>query len=207
MLESDYRLREAAAERLAPLRVLPQHAGAPDAGMLPCASAVMAAGPGVLPAVERLAPAEKVGEAHGRGRRALRGWGRVGLRGDRDRDGLWGDRLMPSWLTDAVVVAAITGLLGVIGGRISSSGAVRAASVQAAAHERELIAAPYLELAERVAVLEREAQELRKRLNTMIDSERRWQAGWDELRRNWPDVRQRVMPPPYPTKNFRGEDG
>lgn len=38
MLESDYRLREAAAERLAPLRVLPQHAGAPDAGMLPCAS-------------------------------------------------------------------------------------------------------------------------------------------------------------------------
>ena len=114
---------------------------------------------------------------------------------------------MPSWLTDAVVVAAITGLLGVIGGRISSSGAVRAASVQAAAHERELIAAPYLELAERVAVLEREAQELRKRLNTMIDSERRWQAGWDELRRNWPDVRQRVMPPPYPTKNFRGEDG
>lgn len=114
---------------------------------------------------------------------------------------------MPSWLTDAVVVAAITGLLGVIGGRISSSGAVRAASVQAAARERELIAAPYKELAERVAVLEREAQELRKRLNMMIDSERRWQAGWDELRSNWTDVRKRVEPPPYPTKNFRGEDG
>lgn len=39
MLESDYRLREAAAERLAPLRVLPRYAGTPDAGMLPCASA------------------------------------------------------------------------------------------------------------------------------------------------------------------------
>lgn len=114
---------------------------------------------------------------------------------------------MPSWITDAVVVAAITGLLGIIGGRISASAAVRAASVQSAERERELIAAPYKELAERVAVLEREAQELRKRLNTMIDSERRWQAGWDELRRNWPDVRQRVKPPPYPTKNFRGEDG
>ena len=46
MLESDYRLREAVAERLAPLRVLPRHAGAPDAGMLPCASAVTAPGTG-----------------------------------------------------------------------------------------------------------------------------------------------------------------
>lgn len=106
---------------------------------------------------------------------------------------------MPSWLTDAVVVAAITGLLGIIGGRISSSGAVRAASVQAAERERELIAAPYRELAERVAVLEREAKELRRRLNSMIDNERRWQEGWDELRRNWPDMRMRVEPPPYPT--------
>lgn len=106
---------------------------------------------------------------------------------------------MPLWLTDAVVVAAITGLLGIIGGRISSSGAVRAASVQAAERERELIAAPYRELAERVAVLEREAKELRGRLNSMIDNERRWQEGWDELRRNWPDMRMRVEPPPYPT--------
>ena len=46
MLESDYRLREAAAERLAPLRVLPQHAGTPDVGMLPCATAVTVPGPG-----------------------------------------------------------------------------------------------------------------------------------------------------------------
>lgn len=114
---------------------------------------------------------------------------------------------MPSWITDAVVVAVVTGLLGIIGGRISSSGAVRAASVQAAEHERELVAAPYRELAERVTVLEREAKELRRRLNTMLDSERRWQAGWDELRRNWPDVRMRADPPPYPTKKLRGEDG
>lgn len=109
---------------------------------------------------------------------------------------------MPSWLTDAVIVAAITGLLGIIGGRISSSGAVRAASVQAAERERELIAAPYLELAGRVSELEHEAKELRRRLNAVIDSERRWQGGWDELRRNWHDVRQRVEPPPYPTERI-----
>lgn len=106
---------------------------------------------------------------------------------------------MPSWLTDAVVVAAVTGLLGIIGGRISSSGAVRAAAVQAAERERELISAPYRELAERVAALEHEAEELRRRLNAMIDNERRWQDGWDKLRRNWPDLRMRVEPPPYPT--------
>lgn len=114
---------------------------------------------------------------------------------------------MPPWITDAVVVTLITGVLGIITGRISSTASVRAASVQAAERERELIAAPYKELAARVTALEREAEELRKRLNTMIDNERRWQAGWDELRRNWPDVRQRVEPPPYPTKRLRGEDG
>lgn len=114
---------------------------------------------------------------------------------------------MPPWLTDAVAVALITGLLGIIGGRISSSGAVRVASMQAAEHERELIAAPYRELADRVTVLEREAEELRKRLNAMVDSERRWKASWDALRRNWSEVRRCVEPPPYPTENLRGEDG
>lgn len=109
---------------------------------------------------------------------------------------------MISWLTDVVVAAAITGLLGVIGGRISSSGAVRAAAVEAAEREREIIAAPYKELAERVAVLEREAQQLRKQLNSMSLRERQWQSGWDELRRRWPDVRQRVEPPPYPSERI-----
>lgn len=113
---------------------------------------------------------------------------------------------MPAWITDAVVVAAVTGLLGVIGGRISSSGTVRVAAVQAAERERELIAAPYRELAERVTVLEREAEELRRRLNSMIASEQQWRSGWDELRRNWPDVRRRTEPPPYPVHNLRGED-
>ena len=111
---------------------------------------------------------------------------------------------MSPLLTDAVLVALITGTLGIITGRISSSGAVRAASVQAAERERELIAAPYRELAERVTVLEREATELRQQLNTMLDRERQWQAGWDELRLRWPDVRQRVEPPPYPAERSWG---
>ena len=107
---------------------------------------------------------------------------------------------MLSWITDVVVAATITGLLGVIGGRVSASGAVRAAAVQSAERERELIAAPYKELAERVTVLEHEAAELRRKLNTVLDRERQWQTGWDELRRSWSDVRQRVEPPPYPTE-------
>lgn len=107
---------------------------------------------------------------------------------------------MLPWITDVVIAAAVTGLLGVIGGRISASGAVRAASVQAAGRERELIAAPYKELAGRVTALEHEASELRKQLNAVLDRERQWQSGWDELRHRWPDVRQRVEPPPYPTE-------
>lgn len=107
---------------------------------------------------------------------------------------------MLSWITDVVVAAAITGVLGLIGGRVSASGAVRAASVQAAEAERELVAAPYKELADRVTALEREAGELRRQLNMVLDRERQWQLGWDELRRRWPDVRRRVEPPPYPTE-------
>ena len=113
---------------------------------------------------------------------------------------------MPPWITDAVIVAFVTGLLGVVGGRISSSGAVRAAAVQASERERELLAAPYRELAERVTVLEREAEALRRRLNALLCREQQWQTAWEALRRDWPDVRRRVEPPPYPTENFRGED-
>lgn len=114
---------------------------------------------------------------------------------------------MLSWITDVVVAAAITGILGIVGGRMSSSGAVRAAAVEAAERERELIAAPYKELAGRVTVLEREAEELRKRLNTLLGREQQWQAGWDELRRNWLHMRRRESPPPCPVQDLRGEDG
>lgn len=114
---------------------------------------------------------------------------------------------MPPWVTDAVVVALVTGLLGVVGGRISSSGAVRAASVQAVERERELVVAPYRELAERVAMLEHEAAELRRQLDLVLNRERQWQAGWDALRSGWPDVRQNMEPPPYPVESLRGEDG
>lgn len=114
---------------------------------------------------------------------------------------------MFSLITDVVVAAAVTGLLGVIGGRVSSSGAVRVAAVQSAEREQELIAAPYKELAGRVTVLEREAKQLRKQLNSVLAREKQWQEGWDELRYNWLDVRRHVAPPPYPVENLRGEDG
>lgn len=107
---------------------------------------------------------------------------------------------MPSWFSDIVVAALLTGVLGIIAGRMSSVASVRAAAVQAVERERELVAAPYRELAARVAALEREAAELQRQLNTMRGRERQWQFGWDELRRHWPDVRQRVEPPPYPAE-------
>lgn len=113
---------------------------------------------------------------------------------------------MLPWITDVVVAAAVTGLLGVIGGSVSSSGAVRAAAVEAAERERELIAAPYKELAERVTALEREAEQLRKQLNSVLSRERQWQDGWDKLRRSWHDMRQCTEPPPYPVQNLRGEE-
>ena len=109
---------------------------------------------------------------------------------------------MFSLVTDVVAAAAVTGLLGIIGGRISSSAAVRVAAAEATERERELVAAPYKELAERVTVLEREAKQLRKQLNSVLRRERQWQSGWDELRRRWPDVRQHVEPPPYPTERI-----
>lgn len=132
---------------------------------------------------------------------------------------------MPSWITDAVVVAAITGLLGIIGGRISSSGSVRAAAVQAAAHERELITAPYEALAIRVSQLESETAAQRETIDSqqaeimrlrdemeglraawmadMREWESRdscWQAAWDDLRDNWSAWRRSEEPPPYPVK-------
>lgn len=134
---------------------------------------------------------------------------------------------MPPWITDAVLVAAITGLLGIVGGRISSSGSVRTASMQAAARERELMTAPYEALAARVSQLEEETSAQR----VTIDSQQTeivglrvemeglraaraadmrawafrdscWQAAWDDLRENWPARRMLEEPPPYPVKKF-----
>lgn len=134
---------------------------------------------------------------------------------------------MLSWMTDAVLVALVTGALGLISGRISSSGAVRAASVQAAARERELIAAPYEALASRVAHLEDETAAQRETIDAQqaeiiglragIENlrERRaadlrgwvfrdscWQAAWDDLWENWSVRRMSEKPPPYPIEKL-----
>lgn len=138
---------------------------------------------------------------------------------------------MPPLLTDAVVVAAITGLLGIIGGRISSSSSVRTASVQAAARERELMTAPYEALASRVSQLEDETAAQRgtidsqqteitglrtemEGLRAAREADTRawesrdscWQAGWDELRKNWPVRRMSEEPPPCPVEKTINND-
>ena len=105
---------------------------------------------------------------------------------------------MPPWMTDAVLVALVTGLLGLAGGRISSRGQVQAAAVQAADHERQLMAAPYEALARRVTALETETDQLRAQLQALASREQQWQTGWDDLRRRWPQWRAREDPPPYP---------
>ena len=117
---------------------------------------------------------------------------------------------MLPWITDAVVAAAITGLLGVIGGRVSSAGSVRAAAVQAAALERELVSAPYEALAVRVTQLEGETSAQRGTIGAQqaeisglriemeglraaraadvrawASRDSCWQAAWDDLRENW----------------------
>lgn len=134
---------------------------------------------------------------------------------------------MLPWLTDAVIVALITGALGIVGGRISSSGAVRTASVQAAVRERELVTAPYEALASRVAQLEEDAVVQRETIDSQqieitglrVEMEGLraaraadvrawafrdycWQSAWDDLRENWPERRRFEEPPPYPVKKI-----
>lgn len=127
---------------------------------------------------------------------------------------------MLSWMTDAVLVAVVTGLLGLASGRMSMHGQVQAATIQAAARERELIAAPYEALAQRVAQLEAETIEqrseitdLRMQLSAMSEEysrsehmwhnrDRAWQAGWDKLRKQWLEYRQAEEPPMYPVSKL-----
>ena len=127
---------------------------------------------------------------------------------------------MPSCMTDAVLVAVVTGLLGLVSGRMSMHGQVQAATIQAAAQERKLIAAPYEALAQRVAQLEAETIEqrseitdLRMQLSTMSEEysrskrmwynrDRAWQAGWDKLRKQWLKYRQVEEPPMYPVSKL-----
>ena len=130
---------------------------------------------------------------------------------------------MLPWLTDAVLVALITGALGIIAGRISSSGSVRAAKVQAAACEREAMTAPYEALASRVSQLEIETASQRETIDAqhteivglrvemgglraaraedvraLVSRDSCWQGAWDALRENWLERRTVVDPPPYP---------
>lgn len=138
---------------------------------------------------------------------------------------------MLPWLTDAVLASLITGALGVIGGRISSSGSVRTASVQAAARERELMTAPYEALASRVAQLEDETSAQRETIDAQqteitglriemeglraareadvrawASRDSCWQAAWDDLRENWLMRRKSEEPPSYPVKRLNNED-
>ena len=136
---------------------------------------------------------------------------------------------MPPWITDAVLVALITGALGIIGGRVSARGQAEAARVQGAMRERELTVAPYEALAARVAQLEGEAQSQRETIDSQqteivglrVEMEGLraaraadvrawaardacWQEAWDDLRDNWPDWRKVEYPPPYPVRKANG---
>lgn len=131
---------------------------------------------------------------------------------------------MPPWITDAVLVALITGALGIIGGTVSSRG-------QGALRERELMTAPYEALAARVAQLENEAQSQRETIDSQqteivglrVEMEGLraaraadvrawaardacWQEAWDDLRENWPARRTAESPPPYPVEKIDGMD-
>lgn len=131
---------------------------------------------------------------------------------------------MPPWVSDAILVAVTTGVLGIIGGRISARGAVTAAEASGRARQRELMIAPYEALAERVSQLETEASDQRAEadalraqvadLRTQVadlradkekaaalasQRDRQWQDGWDRLRATWDTRREDPEPPDYPT--------
>lgn len=106
---------------------------------------------------------------------------------------------MPPWMSDAVLVSLITGLIGVISGRISARGEAEKAATVAREEERLAIIAPYTELAKRVSVLEERTAQLRGQLASYMSRDWLWQAGWDDLRHRWPWWREQEEAPPYPT--------
>ena len=138
---------------------------------------------------------------------------------------------MPPWITDAVLVALITGALGIIGGRVSARGQAEAARVQGSIRARELVTAPYEALASRVSQLENEAAEQRETISSQqteitglrVEMEGLraaraadvrawaardacWQEAWDDLREHWPVRRMIKEPPSCPVARFNGND-
>lgn len=138
---------------------------------------------------------------------------------------------MPPWITDAVLVALITGVLGVIGGRVSARGQAEAAQIQGRMRTRELAMAPYEALAARVTQLENEAVTQRETIDSQqteiaglrVEMEGLraaraadvrawsardacWQEAWDDLRDNWGARRAAEYPPPYPVERFDNSD-
>ena len=134
---------------------------------------------------------------------------------------------MPPWITDAVLVALITGALGVIGGWAATRGQASVARLQGALRERELMTAPYEALASRVAQLEEEASRQRGTgdsqqteimglrvemeglraaraadLRAWVARDTCWQDAWDDLRENWLSRRAVASPPPYPVERI-----
>lgn len=134
---------------------------------------------------------------------------------------------MPQWITDAVLVSLVTGVLGIIGGRVSARGQVEEAQVEGATRARELMTAPYEALASRVSQLEDETSAQRETIDAQqteivglrVEMEGLraaraqdvrawafrdscWQAAWDDLRKNWPTRRTVEEPPSYPVKRL-----
>lgn len=138
---------------------------------------------------------------------------------------------MPPWVTDAVLVALITGTMGLIGGRLSSRGQAEADRVAGVLRERELMTAPYEALAARVSQLEEKEAEQRETIDSQqaeiselraemkglraaradelrgwMARDARWQAAWDELRGCWAECRADELPPPYPVDRLNHND-
>ena len=88
------------------------------------------------------------------------------------------------WMTDAVVVALITGLAGYLTAALSA--------------QREL-RAPYQQLAKRVSQLEREIKQLMTR-------DRLWQSGWSNLCAKWDERRQDPNPPEHPLSKLEEDN-
>lgn len=131
---------------------------------------------------------------------------------------------MLPWITDAVLVALITGTLGIVGGRVSLRG-------QSALRKHELVTAPYEALAARVTQLENEALVQRETIDAQqteitglrVEMEGLraaraadvrawaardacWQEAWDDLRDNWVARRAAEYPPPYPVERLDNSD-
>lgn len=99
---------------------------------------------------------------------------------------------------ETIIVALITGVVGVVSGHFSAKAQRHAAVEETHRSEMDRLIAPYESLANRAAQLETEARRLNHQVRYLIQRDIAWQTAWDKCASNWGVVRESPAAPPCP---------